>query len=227
MCEHRKPLSRMRLIIGDNLRESVSLIPHSSNSSVVNCDNLVAFSQKLKSEGHKISMTVIFAKAISKALEEFPSLNARLEGKDVIEYDCHNAGVAIELPTGLAVIVLKNIQDKNLFEIDADFHVLLDKIKSNTLTLDDITGSTFTSTVLSMRRRQGVFTSIINNHEGFILAMGPIFKNPVVDENDNIVVQNQATCVLNYNHALFDGVITANFADRVYDILEDPEAYLV
>lgn len=225
MGETRKKLSKMRTLIGNNLRKSVQEIPQVSGNIKVDCTEMQQLQKQLLQEGHKVSDTVFLIKAIAVALKDFPEFNSRLEGDEVIVYDTVNAGIAVNTKMGLMVGVLKDVQDKSLLEISAGFKGLMDKLKNNKLSMDDINGGTFTISNLSKSRSLS-FSSIINNNECFIMGMGGIHKEAVVLDDGTIAARDVCNVIINLNHVLVDGLAAAFFMERLGEVLDHPCGYM-
>lgn len=225
MGETRTKLNRMRQYIGGALLESITTIPQAHGFTSVDCTAMLAFQEKAAAEGRKISTSVYLLKCIAQALEEFPQLNSRLEGDEIITYDEINGGVGVDMNGNLAVVVVKNLQGKSIYQIADDFKVLTDKIKNKKLTMDDISGGTFTISNLSKRKRYGAFNSIINNKESFILGMAGIVKMPWVDENDQIVIKPRSNITMNINHTIMDGATSGKFSELIFTLFENPDLF--
>lgn len=222
MAEQRKKLSKMRKLIGENMKQSNINNPKTSGFMLCDVTEFLELKEELAAKGHKISDTVFFVKAIALALKEYPALNSRLDGDEYILYDSINPGIAVDTPRGLIVLTLRDTQDKTLFEIADDFRNLMHRMKDNQLTMDDYTGSTYTISNLS-RSNGGFFTSIINNNECFIIGVGGIHKQALVLENDEIAARSVCYVTVNGNHVLVDGVETGKFMERIRQIIEHPK----
>lgn len=226
MGERHETLSRMRKLIGDNMRRSSREIPQASGFVSVDVTELLAVQKELRSQGKKVSDTIFLVKAVVEGLKERPELNARLQGDEVIYYDSINAGIAADTPNGLMVLTLRDLQEKTLLEIADQFRDTMNRMSQNKLTMDDVTGSTFTISSLSKSRLRA-FSSIINNNECFILGMAGIHKEPVVLNDGSIVARDICNIIVNMNHVLVDGVSITTFLERVCSVLEDPRSCLL
>lgn len=219
--EHRVKLSRMRKIIGNNMRNSNMNNPKTTGFMLCDVTELLKMKETLAAAGNKVSDTAIFLKAIAVALKEHPSMNSRLDEDECIVYDSINAGVAVDTPRGLVVLTVRDTQSKSLMEISKDFQALMGRLRENRLTLDDYSGSTYTISNLS-KSEGGFFTSIINNNECILVGIGGIHKQALVMENDEIAPRSVLYLMVNGNHVLVDGVETGKFMSRVKEILEHP-----
>lgn len=225
MSEKREPLNRMRKMIGDNLRKSYQEMPHASGVMRVDCTEMRRLQEQLKAEGVKASDSVIFVAACAKAMETYPQFNTRLEGDEIVSYDVVNPGIGMDTPKGLMVVTLRNVQGKNLREIAEAFKQLIEKVKTNKLTMDEVAGSTFTVSCLSKSRLDS-FTSILNNNECVIMGMGGARKEPVVLEDDTIAVHEVCNIIINLNHILADGKAASDFCGKIAWLLENPTEML-
>ncbi len=226
MAETRTKLPRMRKMIGDAMLKSITTIPQASGFTTVDCTGMLNYLARMEQEGHKISSTVYLCKCVAMALELHPNMNARLEGDEVIVYDSINAGIGVDMGDSLIVVVLKDLQKKPILEINDQFHELMGRVKAKKITMDDITGGTFTISNMSKRTRYSAFNSIVTNNEAFILGMSGIIKQVVVDENDNIVIRPCTNLIMNINHTLVDGATSTRFSTQMYDFFENPDEYL-
>ena len=226
MAEQRKKMSRMRRQIGENLRQSNHHNPKISIFGLCDFTELLQMKEEYRSQGQKISDTAIFIKAAALALAEFPALNARLEGEEIVTYDCFNAGFAVDTPRGLIVLVLHDVQNSSLPQLAQQVSDTLRRLKDGTLTLDDYKGSTFTVSNMSKAGFGSFATSIINNDECVIIGLGGIHKGVFAGENDVPVVRDACYMTVNFNHAIVDGLIATQFAARLKQILEAPKQYM-
>jgi pyruvate/2-oxoglutarate dehydrogenase complex dihydrolipoamide acyltransferase (E2) component len=226
MGEKRIELNYMRKIIGKKLKESLETIPHVAAMLRVDMTELLALSDELRSQGRKITMTALFVKALSIALTEIPELNARLEGEEAIYYDHVNPGIAVPIKNGLIVVVLRNTNAKSLFEIDADFRALMQKVREKKLTMDDMAGGTVTFSNMSKKKME-IATSIINNNEALLVTLGSIHKNAVVMPDGTVSARDMAYVIANLNHTLVDGMDGSRYLERMQQILESPKEYLL
>jgi pyruvate dehydrogenase E2 component (dihydrolipoamide acetyltransferase) len=158
----------------------------------------------------KITVTDILIYAVSKAILKNPNINSSLIDDKITTYEDINIGVAIAIDEGLLVPVIKQCNLKSINEISNELKLLSEKSKTRKLTMDEMTGGTFTITNLGMSGIDS-FTAIINPPEAAILAVGATKKTPVVDENDNIVVRPICQFTITYDHRVLDGAPVAKF----------------
>lgn len=226
MAERREKMSNMRKLIGKNLMDNQNNIPWVSGSCKIDMTDLLAMQKRLEEEGRKISMTPFLLKALCMALKEVPVLNTRWEGEEMIWYDNINPGIAVDSPNGLMVLVLKDLQDKTLYEIDEAFRELMGRVKTNKLSMDDMTGGTVTFSNVT-KSSFNFCTSINNNHECMISALCGIFKEPMVMKDGSIAARDVATLTVNTNHAMVDAGPGNLYFQHMKQYLEEPEKYLL
>ena len=222
-------MDRMRRIIADHMVMSKQTSPHVTAMVEADVTDMVNWRNKvkdefLKKEGTKITFMPIIIEAVSKALREFPGVNASVDGYNVILRKNINIGVAVALPSGnLIVPVIKNSDQKNLVGLASDMNRLANDARNNKLGPDDISGGTFTiSNFGSFKNVMG--TPIINQPQVAILAVGTIEKKPAVVETpvgDAIVVRQKMFLSLSYDHRVVDGALGGAFLRRIADYLEE------
>ena len=166
-----------------------------------------------------------FVKAVVEALKRFPDVNASIDGDDIIYHGYFDIGIAVSSPRGLVVPVLRDADDLSFAGIEATIRELGGKARDNKLTLDELTGGTFTIT------NGGVFgslmsTPIINPPQSAILGMHNINEKPVV-ENGEIVIRPMMYIALSYDHRIIDGKDSVSFLKTVKELVEDPARLLL
>ncbi len=165
-----------------------------------------------------------FTKAVTEALHLFPAVNAQLDDKEVIFHDYADIGVAVSSPKGLMVPVVRNAEVMSLAEIEAEIKRLAIKARDGKITIEEMTGGTFTIT------NGGVFgsmlsTPIINPPQSAILGMHNIVERPVA-ENGQVVIRPVMYVALSYDHRIIDGKESVSFLVKVKEMLENPELML-
>ncbi|MFA6946262.1 MAG: 2-oxoglutarate dehydrogenase complex dihydrolipoyllysine-residue succinyltransferase [Pedobacter sp.] len=166
-----------------------------------------------------------FTRAVCEALKDFPSVNARIEGEEIVFNDFADISIAVSAPKGLVVPVIRNAESKSLAEIEASVMELAVKARDSKLTLEEMTGGTFTIT------NGGVFgsmmsTPIINAPQSAILGMHNIVERPVA-LNGQVVIRPIMYVALSYDHRIIDGRESVGFLVRVKQLLEDPARLLL
>lgn len=166
-----------------------------------------------------------FTKAVCEALKDFPSVNARIEGEEIVFNEFADISIAVSAPKGLVVPIIRNAESMSLAQIEAAVVELALKARDNKLTLEEMTGGTFTIT------NGGVFgsmmsTPIINSPQSAILGMHNIVERPVA-QNGQVVIRPIMYVALSYDHRLVDGRESVGFLVRVKQLLEDPARLLL
>lgn len=221
-------MDRMRKMIADHMVYSKHTSPHVT--AYVEADltdmvqwrnkNKVAFQEKY---GERLTFTPLFVEAVAKAVQDFPNINASVDGNNIIIKEDINIGMATALPSGnLIVPVVKNANTKSLIELAANVNELAGKARENKLVGDDIKGSSFTiSNVGTFGSLMG--TPIINQPEVAILALGIIKKRPEVittEKGDEIAIRSMMYLSLSFDHRVVDGFLGGSFVRRVADYFE-------
>ena len=166
-----------------------------------------------------------FTKAVCEALKEWPSVGARIEGEEVVYSNFTDVSIAVSAPKGLVVPVIRNADSMSLAEIELAVAALAGKARDSKLTLEEMTGGTFTIT------NGGVFgsmmsTPIINSPQSAILGMHNIIERPVA-VNGQVVIRPMMYVALSYDHRIIDGRESVSFLVRVKQLLEDPSRLLL
>ena len=178
----------------------------------------------LNRNGIKLTYTPIIVSACIKAIQEFPLMNASVDGTNIVHHQNINMGIAVALPdNNLIVPVIKATEEKNFLGISRNIDLYAKKARSNSLEADDIFGSTFTVT------NPGIFGGlfgmpIINQPNVGILSVGSIEKRPVVKETkygDAVFVRHMLYLTLGYDHRLIDGAYGTKFLSKIKQLLED------
>ncbi|HEX8322503.1 MAG TPA: dihydrolipoamide acetyltransferase family protein [Tepidisphaeraceae bacterium] len=225
-------LNKMRQTIANRLQQSKQTIPHFYETIDIDMTAATALRAKLvaayeKKEGIRISIGDIVAKAVAAALKAVPQLNATFDDKTstVTRYGDVNLGMAVALPDGLIVPVLRNIDQMGVKEIRVKSADLVDRARQQKLKREEMSGATFTVSNLGL---MGIreFSAIVNPPEVGILAIGASEDKAVV-KNGQIVVQNRMTVTLSCDHRVIDGAVAANFLVALKGFLEEPAMMLV
>jgi pyruvate dehydrogenase E2 component (dihydrolipoamide acetyltransferase) len=157
-------------------------------------------------------------KACAETLKEFPELNARLEGDDVVELDRYDIGVAVQTEHGLVVPVVRGADARSVEEIDAEIRRLADGARAGSLAPDEVRGSTFT--VTSAGKLAGLFqTPIVNHPEVAILSVGRVAPRAVVRDGE-VVVRRTGTIAVTFDHRVVDGARAAELGLAVIGRLQ-------
>jgi len=228
--EHRVKMNRMRLKIASRLKEAQNTNAmlttfnelDMSNIMQLRKDNQDAF---VKRHGIKMGFMSAFVKACAYSLTKAPTVNAVIEGQEIIYRDFVDISVAVATPKGLVVPVLRNVSDMSYADIEKGIAALGQKAKNNDLALEDMDGGTFTIS------NGGVFgslfgTPIINPPQSAILGMHGVFERPVV-RNGQVVIRPMMYIALTYDHRLVDGREAVTFLRTIKSAVEDPRVMLM
>jgi len=178
-----------------------------------------------KTHGVRLGFMSFFAKAAVAALKRFPAVNAYIEGKETVYHDYCDIGVAVGSPRGLVVPVLRNVEDMSFADIEKGINDFGERAKSGALTVDEMTGGTFTIS------NGGVFgsllsTPILNPPQSAILGMHKTQERPMA-ENGQVVVRPMMYLALSYDHRIIDGREAVLFLVTIKEALEDPGRLLL
>jgi len=222
-------MTPMRKTIAQRLKDSQNTYALLTTFNEIDMSKLMDFRKRAqegfeKRHGIKLGFMSAFVKAATVALQENPSVNAVIDGTDIVYRDYVDVSVAVAAPKGLVVPVLRNTETKSFADIEKDIASYADKAKTGKLTIPDMTGGTFTIS------NGGVFgslfgTPIVNPPQSAILGMHAINKKPVV-VNDQIVIRPMMYVALTYDHRIIDGRDAVTFLKRIKELIEDPEAFL-
>jgi len=223
--EHNVKMNRMRLKIAGRLKEAqntnamLTTFNELDMSSIMQLrkENQDAFTKR---HGIKLGFMSAFVKASAYALTQSPTVNAVIDGTDIVYRDYVDISVAVATPKGLLVPVLRNVQDMNYADIEKGIMALGEKAKKNQLAIEDMDGGTFTIS------NGGVFgslfgTPIINPPQSAILGMHGTFERPVV-RNGQVTIRPMMYIALTYDHRLIDGREAVTFLRSIKRAVEDP-----
>ncbi|MBP6390107.1 MAG: 2-oxoglutarate dehydrogenase complex dihydrolipoyllysine-residue succinyltransferase [Flavobacteriales bacterium] len=173
-----------------------------------------------ETHGVGLGFMSFFTKAVTEALRLFPQVNAHIDGEEMIMHDYADIGIAVSSPKGLMVPVLRNAEKMTLAEIEAGIKTLAVKARDGKLSIDEMTGGTFTIT------NGGVFgsmlsTPILNPPQSAILGMHNIVERPVA-VNGQVVIRPIMYVALSYDHRIIDGKESVSFLMAVKQMIEDP-----
>jgi len=222
MTNLRKTVSR-RLVAAKN--ETAMLTTFNEVNMKPVMDLRGAYKKKFEEKfGVGLGFMSFFTRAVCIALKDWPAVNASIEGEEIVYHDYCDISIAVSAPKGLVVPVIRSAENLSLAEIESEVKRLATKARDNKLTIDEMTGGTFTIT------NGGVFgsmmsTPIINPPQSGILGMHNIVERPVV-ENGQIVIRPMMYLALSYDHRIIDGRESVSFLVRVKNLLENPEMLL-
>ncbi|RDH82361.1 MAG: dihydrolipoamide succinyltransferase [endosymbiont of Galathealinum brachiosum] len=228
--EKRVPMTRLRSRIAERLLDAQHNAAILTTFNEVNMQPVMDLRNKYKDlfakkYDVKLGFMSFFVKATIEALKRFPAVNASIDGNDIVYHGYFDIGVAVASPRGLVVPVLRNADQMSLAEIESGIAELVDKARNNQLSIDDMTGGTFSLT------NGGVFgsmlsTPIINPPQSGILGMHKIQQRAMVEDGE-IVARPVMYLALSYDHRIIDGAEAVQFLVTIKDVLEDPARILV
>jgi pyruvate dehydrogenase E2 component (dihydrolipoamide acetyltransferase) len=179
---------------------------------------------ELKNRGDHVGFTALAVKAVARALESHPAINSTIEGDEVTVYSDINVAVAIDTDLGLVAPVIRNADKSSAKEIDVKVKELSQKAKQSRLTIEELTGGTFTVTNLGAYDVES-FAPIINPPQCAILGLGRIAYRPVA-AGEQVTTRPTTVLTLVFDHRIVDGVPAAKFLRDVKKNLEDPQQLL-
>jgi len=221
--EEPRPLNRMRRVIADRLTHSWTSTPHFTVTVAVDVTGLLALRAELKASGTNLTVTDFVLAATAQTLAEFPDVNSRTDGAAVWPRRRVHLGLAVSVPAGLVVPVIRDADRLGLGELHDRAAALAGAARDGTLPIDDMTGSTFTVSNLGMF---GVdeFSAIINPGEAAILAVASAIPT-VVAVGDAMGIRSILKLTLSADHRLVDGEMGARFLNAIRRRLEDVAAF--
>jgi len=225
----REPMSRLRSRVAERLVAAQHTAAMLTTFNEVNMQPVNELRQRFKAEfevkhGVKLGYMSFFVRAVCQAMQQFPVVNAAIDGNDIVWHGDVDIGIAISSPRGLVVPILRRAQTLSSAEIEAAIADFARRARDNKLTLEDLTGGTFSIT------NGGVFgsllsTPILNPPQSAILGMHTIQERPVA-ENGQVVIRPMMYLALTYDHRLIDGRDAVQFLVAVKAALEAPESLL-
>jgi 2-oxoglutarate dehydrogenase E2 component (dihydrolipoamide succinyltransferase) len=228
--ERRVPMSRLRAKIAERLvqsqHESAMLTTFNEINLKAVMDMRAEYKQVFeKKHGVKLGFMSFFTRAVVESLKRFPSVNASIDGQDVVYHGYYDIGVAVSTERGLVVPVIRDADTLSMAQIEQTIGDMAARARDGKLAMEDMQGGTFTLT------NGGVFgsllsTPILNPPQAGILGMHKIQEKPVV-ENGEIVIRPMMYVALSYDHRLIDGRESVQFLVSVKELLEDPSRLLL
>jgi 2-oxoglutarate dehydrogenase E2 component (dihydrolipoamide succinyltransferase) len=223
MSNLRKTISR-RLVEAKNTTAMLTTFNEVDMSAIMDIRN--KYKDKFKEiHGVGLGFMSFFAKACSVALAEWPSVNAYIDGDQLVYHDYADISIAVSTPRGLTVPVIRNVESLGMADIEKKVIELAGKARDSKLTAEELTGGTFTIT------NGGVFgslmsTPIINIPQSAILGMHKIQERPMAI-NGQVVIKPMMYLALSYDHRIIDGRESVSFLVRVKELLENPAQLLI
>jgi 2-oxoglutarate dehydrogenase E2 component (dihydrolipoamide succinyltransferase) len=228
--ERRVPMSRLRQRIAERLVSAQHTAAILTTFNEVNMQPVNELRQRFKADfeirhGIKLGFMSFFVRAVCDALQQFPALNASIDGEDIVHHDYYDIGIAVSTPRGLVVPILRDAERLSFAEIEKGIADFAARAQTGALSIDELTGGTFSIT------NGGVFgsllsTPILNPPQSGILGMHKIQERPVA-ENGQVVIRPMMYLALSYDHRLIDGKDAVQFLVAVKAALEEPDRLLL
>jgi pyruvate dehydrogenase E2 component (dihydrolipoamide acetyltransferase) len=218
-----QPLSRLRQVIARRLTQSVQTIPHFSVTVAVDMTGLVGLRAELRATGSPITITDFVHEATAQTLVEFPLVNSLTDGTTFWMRERVHLGVAVSVPGGLLVPVIRDAQALGLADLHDRTVALVEGARAGKLGPDELSGSTFSVSNMGMFGVEQ-FTAIINPGESAILAVSSV-QPTAVAVGDGLAVRHVMRLTLSADHRLVDGELGARFLNALRRRLQDTEAY--
>ena len=228
--ERREKMSRMRRTIAKRLVSAKNTTAMLTTFNEVDLSELMALRKRYQERfveryGIKLGFMSLFSKACATVLMEMPEVNAFIDGDHVVYHDYADVSIAVSTRDGLVVPPIKNVESMNFAEIELAIKAVAKKAREGTLTLEEMSGGTFTIT------NGGVFgsmlsTPILNEPQSAILGMHNIIQRPVAVDGE-VVIRPMMYLALSYDHRMIDGSSAVTFLVKVKNLLEDPTAMLL
>ncbi|NNC99489.1 MAG: 2-oxoglutarate dehydrogenase complex dihydrolipoyllysine-residue succinyltransferase [Gammaproteobacteria bacterium] len=228
--ERREPMTRLRATIARRLKEAQDTQAMLTTFNDVNLQTVIDLRNQYKEafekkHGSRLGFMSFFVKAAIEALRRYPAVNASIDGSDVVYHDFYDVGIAASSPRGLVVPVLRDVDKMSFAEVEQNIAEYGAKAKDGKLTMDDLTGGTFTVS------NGGVFgsmlsTPIVNPPQSAILGMHRIEQRPIA-ENGEVVIRPMMYLALTYDHRIIDGKESVLFLKTIKECLEDPARLLL
>lgn len=228
--EQRVPMTRLRARIAERLLSAQHNAAILTTFNEVNLQAVMDLRQRYKesfekAHGVRLGFMSFFTRAAIEALKRFPAVNASIDGSDIIYHGYFDIGIAVSTDRGLVVPILRNADRMSFATVEKTIGEFGRKAKSGQLSIDEITGGTFTIT------NGGVFgsllaTPILNPPQSAILGMHKIEERPIV-EKGQIVIRPMMYLALSYDHRIIDGKESVQFLVTIKELLEDPARLLL
>jgi len=228
--EQRVPMTRLRARIAERLVDAQHTAAMLTTFNEVDLTNVMALRKRYRDtfeekHGVRLGFMSFFAKASVEALKKFPTVNASVEGTDIVYHNYYDIGIAVSSDRGLMVPVLRDVDQMSFADFEAALSAIAGKAQAGTIGMDDLTGGTFTIT------NGGVFgsmlsTPILNQPQSAILGMHSIQQRPMVVEGE-IVARPMMYLAVTYDHRIIDGKEAVQFLVSIKEQLEDPGRLLL
>lgn len=222
------PFRGIRKKIAQKMTKSLFTIPHVTHFDEVNMTNLFKIREVLKATGESISVPAFLIKALVISLKDFPIFNAELDEENdlILLKKNYHIGLATNTDNGLLVPVIQNADKKSIKDIHKEVKSLTEKAKSGKLQPIEMQNSTFTMSNVGPLGSTGA-TPIINYPETAIIAFHKTKKQPIVNEQDEIVIGHIMTLSMAFDHRVADGATAVAFTNRFASLIEHPHKLML
>lgn len=228
--EQRVPMTRLRARIAERMVEAQHSAAMLTTFNEIDLTKVISLRKRYKEafekeHGERLGFMSFFAKGSVEALKNFPLVNASVEGSDIIYHDYYDIGIAVSSDRGLMVPILRDVDRQSFAEIEGNIAALARKARDGTMTMEDLTGGTFTIT------NGGVFgsllsTPILNPPQSAILGMHAIQERPMAVDGE-VLVRPMMYVALTYDHRIIDGREAVQFLVKLKQLIEDPGRLLL
>lgn len=229
-AEQRVPMTRLRARIAERLVEAQQTAAMLTTFNEVDLTEIMSLRARYrdafeKKHGVRLGFMSFFTMAAVEALKKFPVVNASVEGNDIVYHNYYDIGIAVSSDRGLMVPVIRDVDQMTFAEFEAELNAVAKKAQDGTISMDDLTGGTFTIT------NGGIFgsmmsTPILNQPQSAILGMHSIQQRPMVVDGD-IVARPMMYLAVTYDHRIIDGKEAVQFLVTIKERLEDPNRLLL
>lgn len=223
--QRREKMTSLRRKVAERLVSVKSETAMLTTFNEIDMSEVMALRSRMKErfrEHHDVNLGFMsfFTKAVTEALNLFPAVNAMIDGTEIVYHDYADIGIAVSSPKGLMVPVVRNAEQMSLAQIESDIKRLAIKARDGKISIDEMTGGTFTIT------NGGVFgsmmsTPIINPPQSAILGMHNIVERPIA-VNGEVVIRPIMYVALSYDHRIIDGKESVSFLVKVKEMIENP-----
>ena len=228
--QKRVPMSRLRKRVAERLVEAQHNAAMLSTFNEINMHPVLELRKRYKDKfekthGVRLGLMSFFVKAVVEALKRYPQINASIDGEDMVYHGFFDVGIAVGSPRGLVVPILKDADKLDMADIELKIKDFGQRAKDGSLTLEEISGGTFTIT------NGGVFgsllsTPILNPPQSGILGMHTIQERPIA-EDGKVVIRPMMYVALSYDHRIIDGQEAVQFLVNIKELLEEPARLLL
>jgi 2-oxoglutarate dehydrogenase E2 component (dihydrolipoamide succinyltransferase) len=229
--EERVRMTKLRKVIASRLKEAQNTAAMLTTFNEVDMQPVMDLrkqyqDQFVKKHGIKLGFMSFFVKAAINALKEFPAVNAEIQGEELVYKNYYDIGVAVSTPQGLIVPVIRDADKLSMAEIEAKIVDLGTRARDGKLSMDEMTGGTFTIT------NGGIFgsmlsTPILNTPQSGILGMHNIVQRPVVMKDGSIQARPMMYLAMSYDHRIIDGREAVSSLVRIKEAIEDPQRLIL